>query len=275
MADDIAPIPLADDAFTCAVCNVRFVPRGGEMTCPACADRVRARTTAASAGHHGQATLMDDSPLHAAGVVSHALLVAAAGGVALLIVLAHWWSGWFDSWGAVAAWGAFAFAAFLLASPVMSPPRREARAPRWIALVAALGALLTGAALAMHPLFHPPLAMRALLDVLAIAGALAFGIAASLRLTEIAAWTGYDPSEGGLLAQAGPFFLAVFVVSMAFLMTRFFLRELDACDAFAAGFAAWLIWRALVIAWQGYQAGASRVSADTRAKRQILPRARR
>jgi hypothetical protein len=191
--------------------------------------------------------------------------------LAIAAVAAHWWSLVGDAWTIAVAWGLFAGAAGLLLVPDVQSERCDAW-ERSAGVVGLLGAIVATLAFLVYPIIglRFGIAPVALVDAVAIAGALAFIVGSGRRLATLSEWTGFDRSDAPFMVQNGPLFLGIFLVGIAYLLTHFFRRGLDAADAFAVAIGAWIVWRSSAVAWHAAEALSSRSVLAARAERDRL-----
>ncbi len=259
----------------CDACgyDMRGLPLGS--VCPECGKGVAVvyhpRDTAGF-------TLMAAGAGRAHLVALHALIMLGLAIVAGAAVTNHWWQAIDDPLtlfetlvargSIVVAWGSFAAAAFVAGSPLLDPPTITA-GDRKAKRIAMLAGLIVVASLAVYALLGKvSIIAGAGLDLVALVAGIAFLVALGLRLSAVAAWTGNDPSDGGLITQLGPPLLGIFVVSMCYLLTWFFRRGVDAADAFALAIAFWLVWRSTTLAWHAWESASSRRVRDQRRERE-------
>lgn len=241
-------IELVDGATACAVCNGRFTPKGGESTCPRCSHRTRERKAAPRVGVRREQLLMDESFAMAGSALGAVMLVALLGAAVIAVAALDWWTGELGSVAMNAVWGAFLLVGIVTALPILTPPPSVQHTPKWLPYLApaaagflfALGML--GAATSLPTMVAASLGLVGLLVIPIFLGGV------SSRLGRLAAWAGYDPTEAGMMMQAGPIFVGVFVAGMFAILSWFYLRRPSPGDLLALGIGSWLIVRSLIVA---------------------------
>jgi rubrerythrin len=280
-----APEAGADASRSCVGCGYDLRGLAAFARCPECGrgpdgsdpskrpvvDRLAVRPShvAAISGRRPvqrREELIEHRPIRAAAVCSLLLLSAGLHGLAIVALASSWVLRGTGALVEGTAWILAAIGSLVLWSPVVLPP--ESKAPRYPVLLAFFGALAAAVGVGFYLIrFAAPNPLHALADLVAIVGACAYLVGCALRLGDVAAWTGHDPSDRSAMAASLPPVLMCFAVALMYFLTMFFRRPFDHATFWAIGFIGWMFCRHFVVAWHAYEAGASRIDRDRRAQR--------
>lgn len=241
-------IDVADGATACAVCNGRFTPKGGESTCPRCSHRTRERKAAPRVGVRREQLLMDESFAMAGSALGAVQLIALLGAAVIAITAFDWWTGTLGAVAMSAVWGALFVVGIVTALPILTPPPSVQHTPKWLPYIAPAAA---GLLVAIGLLGAGPSVPTFVTVIAVLLGFLAIPVflgGVSSRLGRLAAWAGYDPTEAGIVMQAGPIFVGAFVAGMFAILSWFYLRRPSLGDLLSLGIGSWLVVRSLIVA---------------------------